>query len=297
MNRQLLQYYERFAASWLPSAASAVFVVLTGWALAGIVWAVIPTPESARWTPPPVSASPDSAASDRGPDVAALVNAHLFGEYTAPTQPVAREVLEAPETRLDLTLTGILAATENRGSRALIAQGKSDEEPYGIDDLITRGVTLKSIFADRVILSRDGQLETLRLDKDKPSSFTPASYEAPVEVAEGNVRTITGTEAYELAQIRETLLADPSQAANYLRVQPARIGGEMRGYRIYPGRNRQLFSTAGLRPGDLVTGVNGVNLDDPGRALQLLGDLSTASSLSVTVERGGNQQTINVNLN
>lgn len=297
MNRQLLQYYERFAASWLPSAASAVFVVLTGWALAGIVWAVIPTPESARWTPPPVSASPDSAASDRGPDVAALVNAHLFGEYTAPTQPVAREVLEAPETRLDLTLTGILAATENRGSRALIAQGKSDEEPYGIDDLITRGVTLKSIFADRVILSRDGQLETLRLDKDSPSSFTPTSRVAPLASADANARTISGQDAYELAQIREELLSNPAKASDYLRVQPARIGGVMRGYRIYPGRNRGIFSTAGLRPGDLVTAVNGVELDDPAKSLQLLGDLSQASNLSVTIERGGNQQTINVNLN
>ena len=107
----------------------------------------------------------------------------------------------------------------------------------------------------------------------------------------------SATEAYQLAEIREQLLADPAKAADYLRVQPARIGGEMRGYRIYPGRNRQLFSTAGLRPGDLVTGVNGVELDDPARALQLLGDLSSASELSVTIERGGNQQTINVNLN
>ena len=80
-------------------------------------------------------------------------------------------------------------------------------------------------------------------------------------------------------------------------MQPARIGGVMRGYRIYPGRNRGIFSTAGLRPGDLVTAVNGVELDDPAKSLQLLGDLSQASNLSVTIERGGNQQTINVNLN
>lgn len=295
MNKIAIQYYERYGR-WLPSALSLLFAILIGWALAGLLWAMVPAPESTAWSPsPPQAAGPQQR--NQGPNIAAITGAHLFGQYQAPSVPQTQALIDAPDTSLNLTLTGILAATEKVGSRALIAQGNSDEQPYSVEDQISRGVELQAIFPDRVILSRNGKLETLRLDKDKPSSFTPASYEAPVEVAEGNVRTITGTEAYELAQIRETLLADPSQAANYLRVQPARIGGEMRGYRIYPGRNRQLFSTAGLRPGDLVTGVNGVNLDDPGRALQLLGDLSTASSLSVTVERGGNQQTINVNLN
>lgn len=297
MNRQLLNHYERFAAPWLPTAASAVFIALTGWAVAGIVWAVMPTPEGARWTAPPVAAAPGARAGSQRPDVLGVVNAHLFGEYQEPKQVVAQEVLDAPETRLDLTLTGILAATETRGSRALIAQGESEEEPYSVDDLITRGVTLKSIFADRVILSRAGQLETLRLDKDSPSSFTPTPYVSPVTSADANARTISGQDAYKLAQIREELLTNPSKASEYLRVQPARVGGVMRGYRIYPGRNRGIFSTAGLRPGDLVTAVNGVDLDDPAKSLQLLGDLSQANALNVTIERGGNQQTINVNLN
>ncbi len=298
MNPQILAHYERYLAPWLPPAVTLLLVVAIGWTLSGLVWAVVPPPADLRWTPAPVTTADKSAARAAGADVQAIARAHLFGEFVEPkAEAVRQEILDAPETRLNLTLTGILAATESRGSRALIAQGDGEEAPYAVGDLITRGVTLEQIFADRVILSRGGQLETLRLDKDSPSSFAPNSPVAPLASADASGRTIDGQDAYRLAQIRQELLANPAKASDYLRVQPARIGGVMRGYRIYPGRDRSIFSSAGLRPGDLVTAVNGVELDDPAKALQLLGDLSQANALTVTIERGGNQQTINVNLN
>ena len=87
----------------------------------------------------------------------------------------------------------------------------------------------------------------------------------------------------------------PSRRAVLL--QKIHFGGVMRGYRIYPGRDRSLFNAAGLRPGDLVTGINGTELNDATRALQMLTELSTASQVSLTIERGGNAQTVNISLN
>jgi general secretion pathway protein C len=101
----------------------------------------------------------------------------------------------------------------------------------------------------------------------------------------------------QLSEIRETVLSDPGKAQDFIRVVPASVGGQQRGYRIYPGRDRALFTAAGLRPGDLVTSVNGVELNDPARALQLLGDLSQATTLNVTVERGGQSQNITLSVN
>jgi general secretion pathway protein C len=51
-----------------------------------------------------------------------------------------------------------------------------------------------------------------------------------------------------------------------------------------------------MHPGDVVTSINGVQLDDPAKSLQLLSDLSQASALSLVVQRGGETQTININL-
>jgi general secretion pathway protein C len=291
VQRPLLQAHEKHGR-WLPLVATVLLTVVLARQLADFVWLWVPVPENARWRPPP-ALTVNAAPTAKGPDVQMIAAAHLFGDYQAPADPAVDEMEKAPDTRLALTLLGILAADEDRGSRALIGDSGGDEKPYSVGDKVPGGVTLQAIFPDRVILARNGQLETLRLDKDKPGAPLPPS--ARRETAASSTVTPETTEL--LSQVREQLLADPSKAANYIRVQPANIGGEQRGYRIYPGRDRSLFNSAGLRPGDIVTSVNGVSLNDPAQALQMLADLSQAPSLNLTIERGGNQESISVNFN
>lgn len=273
----------------VPRLAEWALTAAVAYATAVFTWTLVPVPEAARWTPPPASAAP--AAGRTGPNVEAIVAAHLYGEAAAPTATAQQDSMdEAPDTRLNLTLLGILAATADRSSRALIASSGGEEKPYAIGSDVIGGVSLQAIFADRVILSRAGQLETLRLDKDAPSR-------APVETARPTVASANANSAAVLSNIRNELLNDPSRANEYIRMQPSASGGQLRGYRIYPGRDRAVFNAAGLRPGDLVTEVNGIQLNDANTALQMLGQLSSATSLTVVVERGGQQQTVNVNFN
>lgn len=279
--------YERYGR-WLAPAATAFLVAAIGWMLARLVWALMPAPASAQWRPAPVPVSVSGTRS--GPNIEAIISAKLFGVYQAPANPSAAALNQAPDTRLSLTLMGILAGSSERDSRALIAQQNGDEQPYSIGDDIVRGVTLQAIFPDRVILSRNGALETLRLDKDSPGSTGGLPQDA------GNDSSAQNT-AQMLSQIREQILADPSKAADYIRVQPASSGsGGTKGYRIYPGRDRSIFNNVGLRPGDLVTAVNGIQLDDGAKALQTLNDLKQANSVTLTLERGGQTQTVNVSL-
>lgn len=276
----------------LPAITAAIFALLLGRVLADLAWSLVPVPESARWQPPPpVSSARGGAAVD----VNAIVNAQLFGRYET-TAPGEAALLSAPETPLNLTLVGLLADDRDDYSRALIAVQNAEEKGFAIGDDVTRGVTLQAIFPDRVILSRNGRLETLSLEKGKPSGGGTA-YTPPPPAAEAQTGAAEPSAAQQLSRIREEVLQDPAKASEYVRVQPANVGGQLKGYRIYPGRDRAIFSSAGLRPGDLVTSVNGVQLDDPAKALQLLGDLSQAGQLNLVVERGGQAQNISINLN
>ncbi|MDH3915422.1 MAG: PDZ domain-containing protein, partial [Chromatiales bacterium] len=63
--------------------------------------------------------------------------------------------------------------------------------------------------------------------------------------------------------------------------------GQQQGDRVYPGRERQQFAKLGLRPGDLITQINGMSLEDPARGMEIFRGLSDATQVSVTVERGG----------
>ncbi len=279
------QLYERHGRR-LPPLVSLLLVVLVAALLAQLLWALIPIPESARWRAPTVTAG-SSTPRATNTSIDGIVGAQLFGNFRAEAVTADGRAQEAPDTRLSLTLLGILAGGDH-DSRALIANSSGEEKPYAIGDDVVSGVNLQAIFPDRVILSRSGQLETLRLNRDAPSTASP-SYSPPAAAPAGA--------ALALGQIREQMLADPTKASTYIRVQPANVNGQLKGYRVYPGRERAAFTNAGLRPGDLVTSVNGIQLDDNQKALQMLGDLSQASSVTLTVERGGQQQTINLTFN
>ncbi|MEQ1438614.1 type II secretion system protein GspC [Fontimonas sp. SYSU GA230001] len=284
--QRVARIYERHGRG-LPAAASLLLVVAVAWQLAGLAWVLAPLPEAARWQAPPVEPVRPRAATAGTRSIDGLIAARLFGEYRAGAQD--GRVEEAPETRLSLTLLGILAGDNRKKSRALIGSSSGEEKPYAIGDPITAGTRLQDILPDRVILNRGGKYETLRLNKEAPSKES-LTYQPPPTA--GSAET-----AQALAQIREEILADPTKAANYLRVQPANVNGQLKGYRIYPGRERETFQQLGLRPGDLVTAVNGIQLDDNQKALQLLGDLSQATAVTLTIERGGQSQTLNLSLN
>jgi len=285
--KTLAPLYERYAR-WLPAAVDLVLAVVIARLLAQLIWALLPTPAAAAWQPAPALASAPNPANQL--DLGRISAAHLFGQYQASTSPGLDKIRNAPDTQLALTLLGILANNKNKAaSRALIAGG-SDEKPYSINDAVAQGVTLTAIFPDRVVLSRNGQLETLRLDKDQPNSN-----DAPLAVADN---AADSGAAESLAQIRAQMLSNPAKVQDFIRVQPAPnpSGNGQLGYRIYPGRDRSVFTAAGLRPGDVVSSINGVQLDDPSKSLQLLSDLSQANQLTLTVQRGGESQTVNVNL-
>lgn len=275
----------------LPGWIAVALAACCGLLVARIVWVMVPQP---AWQPPPAQPAETQTESAEMVDIAALTAAHLFGK-AAPqvADRESQEVVDAPETRLPLTLKGIFSSDFDGESRALIARGNDEEKPYAVGDTVTGGAELYEIYADRVILDRGGKLETLRLNKD--AAGAGATQVAQSSSRDGNVREVAPSQS--LLNIRQELLQDPSKASRYLRVQPAYNAGQLRGYRIYPGRNRTLFSEAGLRPGDLVTELNGVRMDNPSQALQMLGNLSTATTLNVTILRGGQPQQLSVNLN
>jgi len=286
---RLRMLYQRHGAR-LPPLAALLLAMLIAWQLASLVWQWVPVPESARWAPAP--AAPDLNPPKPVASSDTLVSAHLFGEYRASAAGDAASLANAPDTQLNFTLLGILAGSSDAESLALIAPEGGDEAPFRIGDDVSPGVTLQAIFPDRVILARGGRLETLRLDKDAPSNAGILNAAAASGDTEG-----TPAAAEMLSQIREQVMSDPSKAASFIRVQP--IAGEsgVRGYRVYPGPERAAFTAAGLKPGDVVTAINGTPLNDPGTALQLLQSLSGASAVSLAVERNGAVQSVNLSLN
>ncbi|HAR60730.1 MAG TPA: hypothetical protein DCS18_11115, partial [Alcanivorax sp.] len=72
--------------------------------------------------------------------------------------------VDAPDTRLSLELLGLFQTRDRDKSSAIIAEKGKDAELFHIGDAIPGNAELEDIYADRVILRRQGRLETLRLN-------------------------------------------------------------------------------------------------------------------------------------
>ena len=289
--RALLNAYERHGA-WLPKAASLLLTVVLARVAAELVWALVPRPAASAWQPLP---SAPSASAGKGADLNAIAAAHLLGEYQAPRADSV-DPTKVKASTLNLTLLGVFAWDEKL-SRAIIEPQGEEAKPFAIGDTVIAGVTLHQVLPDRVILSRNGRLEALKLKKESEGGADAADESPAAPNSDDDQANADDDQTSSISEVRNTLLSDPSRAAEFIRVMPLNAGGGLNGYRVYPGPDRTLFNGTGLRPGDVVTAVNGVQLNDPARAIQMLGDLAHTNDLSITVNRGGTNQNIRVNLN
>lgn len=275
------------ASEHLPIWVSLTLVVLIAYYLARAAWMIYPSADEALWTPPPMPDATRSAvgAGDSRSDYGAITDAHLFGTASATAAPVVVETENAPETRLNLKLRAAVAATDDQVAHAIIADGSGNEKVYFIKGSIPGGATLHRVHADRVILNRGGVLETLRLPREfegKAASVSSPAAARSSQRSSNNVQQLINDNAANFAEI--------------IRPQPFMPNGQLKGYRVFPGRNRQQFIALGLRPGDLITSVNGMELNNPAQGMEIFRNLGDSTQISVTVERAGNQQELTLDI-
>lgn len=305
--------FPRDARRWAtraPDIANLILVALIALAVARLFWLVWPEP-AVQAVAPSSSSGSSRAASSNTVDIDAVAGAHLFGEQKISDAEADRaKQIKAPETHLNLVLTGIVSDSGGKRSRALIKNPKGEQDSYKVGESIVSGVKLHAVYTNRVILDRSGHYETLTLENIKKaramSGITrTAANTAPSAAAGGTsadesgaevTRTVSDGVADRIGDIRKKILADPSTASHYIRLRPARQNGKLVGYRIYPGADKSLFKKAGLESGELVTAINGKSLDNPAASLKLLGSLAHASSATVTLERDGQTRTVRIDL-
>ncbi len=91
--------------------------------------------------------------------------------------------------------------------------------------------------------------------------------------------------------MQEVVTQNAGGIGEIIRPQPFMPNGELKGYRLYPGRNREQFAGLGLQPGDLVTEINGMTLNNPAQAMELFRSLANTTSVTVVIDRQGQPQT------
>jgi general secretion pathway protein C len=237
-------------------------------------------------SPQPVVARTALPRQHAAADVQSVVSAHLFG--VAAADPAAQDPANVPLSSANLVLLGTIASQDPKHGIAIISDG-GPAKVYSVGDNIA-GAALHSVYLDHVLLDRGGALETLLLPRlvngSRPAAVArrPGGSDARTVAAVDNIRRMVQQDPGILDQVMRTVASYDNTA------------GKLRGFRAYPGKNRAIFNKLGLKPGDLVTAINGTVLDDPQHSQDVFNTIQTSDHVTVTVERSGQKQDITLNI-
>ncbi len=300
----------------------ALFALWGVLALSRLIWALFPVPEATL--PADVTiinpvTQPTEAPAASAVDIERMTGWHLFGEAGADVVPQlpreeeiaaqrsARDGIEegARETSLDLTLRGVVASTADGLGHAIIEYRKQ-QDVYAVEDKlpVPGQVTLAKVMSNQVVLDNGGTYELLTLFEEtelesqlpaQPPAALRASPRGSAPAAVVDKREDPGATALA-QQYREQLYQDPQSLAEVVRVSAVREDGALLGYRIGPGEKREQFEALGFQPGDLVTSINGIALNDPANTMRLYQTMRSASEAVFELTREEQQLLVSVSL-
>ncbi|HEY7867245.1 MAG TPA: type II secretion system protein GspC [Psychromonas sp.] len=265
----------------LPNIVLLLLSALLAYQLALFTWSLLPVEKSAvQWTAPEIT----GLKSANNIDSNKLKELQLFGKIVSPGAGAKKGVLPdtMSVTKLNLTLAGVVAATDPSYSSAIIAN-KGKQESYFINSKIEgTSASVYEIYEDHIVLDENGSYQVLMLDGlETGNSQPPKNAQPPIEPP------VRATSSNEINLDRGEILKDPSKLTNYINISPVREGGEIKGYRLTPGKDPSLFEQAGLENGDLVVELNGVDLTNMAESMSLMKEFPTMTEISLTVDREG----------
>ncbi|PCK09737.1 MAG: type II secretion system protein GspC [Alteromonadaceae bacterium] len=276
---------------------------------AGLFWLVFPTPELEQ---PKTLATPVtqvSVSSESGVDKSLLGTLRgIFGTVdskapvvVAPKPEIPDDDVDIAATKLNLKLQGVIGSSDPSKGSAIIADG-NDQSLYSIGDEIgsQKGVKLAKVLEQRVILDNRGKHESLWLYSEEDFKKSPnkgRSTSRRVSTrnskrAQANNRNKAPSPVH--ARVKANQI--PKSIGDVVRFSVHREGGEMKGYRVRPGRDRKLFEQFGLKANDIVTSVNGIEVNDPKQIRSVYKSLKTATEAQLTILRDGSAESIHISL-
>ena len=196
------------------------------------------------------------------------------------------------KTSLPFNLIGVLIMEDERSSIGTIEdKGANSTYPVQVGDEIPGKALILEIQPQSVIFLNkiSNRKEFVELPEE-PNAKNP-------RITLGKTSGTPGIEKvspnqYNVARNEvDKALGDFNSLLTQARAVPNIENGVSAGYKLFQIVPGSLYEKLGLQNGDVITGVNGSPINDPGKAFEMIGELKTSSHLELQVKKDGKQMT------
>jgi len=205
----------------------------------------------------------------------------------------------ARKTSLPLNLVGTMVLKDELKSIASI-EDKSQNLvfPVRIDDTIGDKIQITKIQHLRVefINKSTGMLEFVEIIDDQPGlstrAMSPTTSGRSGSAADGIQQLGEGQVQVDRAVI-DKAMGNLGEVLQQAHAMPNFENGMPDGYKILQIVPGSIYDKIGIKNGDIITGLNGEPINDPGKAFQLFNELRSTNHVDIKVKRNG--RTMNMN--
>ena len=183
--------------------------------------------------------------------------------------------IDIPPTSLSLRLYGIRYSNSGQLDAAILGFDPNNQRIYKTNEVIADDIILEFIEPERVVISRGGIRESVTFDSD--TVLSP-------EITKVLANSSKGIKVEDI---------NSSALSQMISFQPYFSNGTLKGYQIYPGNQSKLFDSSGLKSGDVLVAVNGLDIKDP----SVLKELSVFGQVKLNLIRDDDDLSIIVKLN
>ncbi len=225
-------------------------------------------------------------------------------------EPTAEEAPPPEPLELPLMLVATMESDDPLDSRATIWHQELDRTGvYLPHEQIMDGVTLRSVGRGVAVIEAGQAQQVLALpdpswrakkkkkknDEKKPKKNDKKKSRFEIDGARDAIECKGGTCHVDRKFVNK-LIKNPALLTKQARVKPWSQDGEMKGYKIYRVRKGTLPKLLGLRNGDVITSINGNDLDSMDRVMKLYAKLKNANNLEIEYQRKGKTKSATIEI-
>jgi general secretion pathway protein C len=211
-----------------------------------------------------------------------------------PAEPIADATKtdlssEPVRTSMRAKLLGTLRAAKVEWSLASVLDlGAQRSVTVMVGDRLLTSQVL-DILRDRVIVLNNGRREYVSADTGDgaPTLATNTKVTEPNGAWGAGIKALDATNFDVPRSEVDRAINNLNDVAMQARLVPAFKDGIAEGFKLFSIRPDSLYSKIGIQNGDVITRINGLDMNDPAKALEVYTKLKDAPRIDVDVDRNG----------
>jgi general secretion pathway protein C len=199
------------------------------------------------------------------------------------SEPDKLDIETLEPTDLKLKLLGTITGDKKEAYAVIEDTAVREQDLYRIGDTI-QNATVKMILREKVVLNVNGKDEILGIEKVGGS-------QRPIKSSVRSNAASSQNITVKRSQI-DTAVKDVNTLMKQIRIRPHFRNGKPDGFRLTGIRPNSIFYKMGLKSGDIITGVDGKDIESVDDALKFYQNLQSSSRVQLQIKRRGRPKTI-----